>query len=244
MEVVKHLKRNLLSLSRTLDRGVLPLRFFLRKRRPHPKNILCVGAKSESIPVHVINLATRPDRLRETQDEFRKMGILRWTRFEAVKSDNGSLGCALSHARLLESIDGSELAVMVCEDDIEFLVSPQELDALMAEFLASPAIDVLCLAFNVGSKPHPISSRLAITANTQTTACYVVKGRAREMLTVSFFESAGLIQQGKPLGIAAVDRHWKKLQRRTLLFAVPRVRAARQRPSFSDIEEQKVSYGV
>jgi hypothetical protein len=64
------------------------------------------------------------------------------------------------------------------------------------------------------------------------------------LLRDSFLDSAKLIEEGKPLGLAAADQRWKQLQRRTLIFAIPRVRAARQRSSFSDIEGKEVSYGV
>jgi hypothetical protein len=244
VEVVEHLRRILLALSRSLDRGFLPVRFFARTLRPIPDNRAVAMASSRSIPAYFINLASRPDRLRETQDEFVRMRILGGSRFEAVRDTNGALGCALSHGRLLETIDNEPLAVMVCEDDIEFLVSPEELQRLVKEFLANPALDVLCLAFNLVSPGLRVSPLLAITANTATTACYVVKRSSLELLKKSFFESAELIEQGKPLGLAAADQHWKRLQRRGLIFAIPRTRAARQRPSFSDIEGQEVSYGV
>ncbi len=244
MEVFKHLRRSRVLMSRAVDRAVLPLRFWSRTLSPVPGNRAIVGVDATSIPVRFINLASRPDRLRDTEVEFARMELVRVSRFEAVKEENGALGCALSHGRLLESVDDHQPVVMVCEDDIEFLVSPEELRALLEEFLANPAIDVLCLAFNLIAKAHPVSPLLAITANTATTACYVVKRPALERLEKSFFESARLIQEGQPLGLAAADQHWKKLQRRGLIFAVPRTRAARQRASFSDIEGQEVSYGV
>jgi glycosyl transferase family 25 len=244
VEVVKHLRRSLVILSRSLDRVLLPIRFWGRTLSPIPGNRAVAHADAGSMPVHFINLPSRPDRLRETEDEFARMNLHRGSRFEAVKEENGALGCALSHARLLESVDQHQLVVMVCEDDIEFLVSPQELRALLDEFLLNPALDVLCLAFNLIAPAHAVSPLLAVTANTATTACYVVKRPALENLKTSFFESASLIQAGQPLGLAAADQHWKRLQRRTLIFAIPRKRAARQRPSFSDIEGQDVSYGV
>ena len=244
MDVARQLRRTLLTLSRSIDRGFLPLRFFARTLRPIPGNRVVATARAASIPVHFINLASRPDRLRETHDEFARMKIAGGSRFEAVSNANGALGCSLSHGGLLDSVDNRSPAVMVCEDDIEFLVSPEELHLLMDEFLANPALDVLCLAFNLIATAHPVSRRLAVTANTATTACYVVKRPALEFLRDSFFESAQLIKQGKPLGLVAADQHWKKLQRTRLIFAIPRKRAARQRPSFSDIEGQEVSYGV
>lgn len=244
MEIGRHLRRYVVLLRQSVDRALLPLRFRVRQLRFMGASQPAAGVSAENLPVHFINLASRPDRLRETQDELERMGLVQWSRFDAIKNDNGALGCALSHARVFEGLKPGETAVMVCEDDIEFLVSPEELRALVQEFLENPALDVLCVAFNVIAKGHPISSRLAITSNTQTLACYVAKAAAVHLLRDSFFESAQLIQHGKPLGLVAADQHWKKLQRRTLIFSIPRKRAARQRPSFSDIEGQEVSYGV
>jgi glycosyl transferase, family 25 len=244
MEIGKHLRRYVVSLSRSVDRAVLPLRYRIRKLRFMFTRASATRLSAENVPVHFINLASRPDRLRETQDELQRMGLVSWSRFDAIKNDNGALGCALSHAGVFAGLQPGETAVMVCEDDIEFLVSPEELRELVQEFLENPALDVLCVAFNALAKGHPISSRLDITSNTQTLACYVAKASAIELLRDSFSESARLIQEGKPLGLVAVDQHWKRLQRRTLIFAIPRKRAARQRPSFSDIEGQDVSYGV
>lgn len=243
-EIIRHLRRYLGVIIRSVDRVALPLRFFLRKLRGGAANFSTAAARADEIPVYFINLASRPDRLRETENELARMGISRWSRFDATKDDNGALGCALSHAGLLEGLDDCQPAVMVCEDDIEFLVEPEELRVLLEEFLGNPAIDVLCLAFAVTAKGHAISSRLAVTSNTQTLACYVAKPAAIRLLRTSFYESAQRIQEGKPLGRFAADQHWKKLQRRRLIFAIPLNRAARQRPSFSDIEGREVSYGV
>ncbi len=244
MKPLKHLRRVFVFFSRFLNRWALPLRLILRRLRPIRESRYAVAVSHATVPLRFINLASRADRFHQTVEEITRMGIPEWSRFEAVGSDNGALGCALSHARLLDGFDGPEPALMVCEDDIEFLVRPEELSDLLKEFLENAALDVLCLAYNLGSQPYLLSERLALTAETQTTACYVAKKHSLDLLKKSFFESARLIEQGKPLGLAAADQHWKKLQRRKLLFAVPRKRAARQRPSLSDIEGREVFYGV
>lgn len=244
MEVRRHLKRQILSFSRQVDSWMLGPRYVAKRLKPAIANAMAMRTGTDSIPTHVINLESRPDRLSETATELAKMGITHWSRFEAVKESNGALGCALSHARLVEQLQGAQPAVMVCEDDIEFLVSPDALHDVVSEFLRNPALDVLCLAFHLRSQPHRISSSLAITADTATASCYVAKTHSLEMLRDSFFEAAQLIEEGKPMGLAAIDQHWKKLQRRELIFAVPRVRAVRQRASFSDIEGHEVFYGV
>jgi len=244
MEVKRHLKRHALAFFRRIEWWMLGPRYALRRLTLSRANPAPVSSAVDSVPIRVINLESRADRLRETEAELATMGITQWSRFSAVKDSNGALGCALSHAQLMEQVQGLEPAVMVCEDDIEFLVSPEELRTLVSEFLTNPALDVLCLAFHLRLPPHVITSRLAITADTATAACYVVKTRALPMLRDSFVEATHLIRAGKPLGLVAIDRHWRKLQRRELVFAVPRERAVRQRPSYSDIEGHDVFYGV
>ena len=244
LEIRRHLKRYFWLAHKSLYRSVLPLRYALKARRAIPPPNLGGGMTADRMPVFFINLAARRDRLEAAATEFSRMGIPQAERFDAVKSANGALGCALSHARLLSKFEESNDFLMVCEDDIEFLGSPGELAQVLEDFLENPALDVLCLANNLGSSPHKVSSRLAITSDTATTACYVAKKNAVGLLKSSFEKSADLIYQGEPVGIAAADQLWKKLQRRKLIFAVPRTRIARQRQSFSDIEGREVSYGV
>ena len=244
MELRRHLKRHVLSFFRRIDKSVLGPRYLVRRLKTRSVDRTPAVGGFDSIPLHVINLESRIDRLRDTETELRKMGRTHWSRFDAVGNSNGALGCALSHARLLKQVEGVEPAVIVCEDDIEFLVSSDELREVVGEFMVNSALDVLCLAFHLRLPPHNISPKLAITADTATAACYVVKSRALPLLRNSFDEASRLIQAGKPLGLVAIDRHWRKLQRRGLIFAIPRVRAVRQRPSFSDIEGRDVFYGV
>lgn len=244
MEVRRHLKRHALAFVRRIDQCMLGPRYIVRRLATGKANPSPVLTSLDCVPIRVINLESRVDRLRETEAELAKTGIRRWSRFSAVKDSNGALGCALSHAQLMEQVQGCEPAVMICEDDIEFLVAPEELHTLVSDFLANPALDVLCLAYHLRLPPHTISSRLAITADTATAACYVVKTGALPLLRDSFIEATQFIQAGKPLGLFAIDRHWRKLQRRQLIFAIPQERAVRQRPSFSDIEGHDVFYGV
>ena len=244
MEVRRHLKRHALAFFRRIDQWRLGPRYTVRRLKLSKANPQPVLSTFDSIPIRIINLESRADRLRETEAELVRMGITRWSRFSAVKDSNGALGCALSHSQLMEQVHGLEPAVMVCEDDIEFLVSPEELRTLVNEFLANPALDVLCLAFHLRLPPRDISPRLAITADTATTACYIVKTIALPTLRNSFGEATKLIQAGKPLGLVSIDRHWRKLQRQQLVFAIPRERAVRQRASFSDIEGRDAFYGV
>ena len=56
-----------------------------------------------------INLAHRTDRLAEVIAELDKMGIL-GTRFNAIKTANGAIGCSLSHLKCLEESAANEIS--------------------------------------------------------------------------------------------------------------------------------------
>ena len=193
--------------------------------------------------VRYINLAARTDRRRETEGLFRNLAI-EAHRVDAFPAKPGILGCALSHVLALTEPSGGEKMLMICEDDIDFLASRKTLDSLIEEFHRNPALDVLCLGYSLQSRPIPISRHLQITENTQTTSCYVVKDNAAAVLSDIFAKSADDLVAGVDSRVAALDIAWKEVQDGTLVFAVPRERAAIQRPGHSDIAQSFVDYGV
>jgi GR25 family glycosyltransferase involved in LPS biosynthesis len=190
-----------------------------------------------------INLAKRTDRAREIQAEFKRLDLKGTRRFEAIESENGGLGCALSHhATLSESFAGNTTAKMVCEDDVEFLVPREVIEEIIHEFLTDDRLDVLCLGNALIEPPIKISAKLSIANTVQTTSCYVLKPRAAPYLINSALRSAEQLEAGKPYNRNALDQVWKRDQQGRLFFAVPNIPVASQRPSFSDIEKRKVSY--
>jgi GR25 family glycosyltransferase involved in LPS biosynthesis len=51
-----------------------------------------------------INLNSRSDRRKETENEFEKLNIKDYVRFPAIyNSSNGAIGCLQSHIAILES---------------------------------------------------------------------------------------------------------------------------------------------
>ena len=71
--------------------------------------------------VYYINLENRPDRKEHAENELKSLG---WnpTRFNAVKLENGALGCSTSHLKCLELAKSEGLDhILICEDDITFL---------------------------------------------------------------------------------------------------------------------------
>lgn len=191
-----------------------------------------------------INLDSRPDREAQVVEELRTVNLMSFQRFPAITRNPGILGCTLSHANVLQESMADSRPIMVCEDDVEFLANRDEIDAAVGVFLRDPSLDVLCLAYNLGAKPHRINSVLAITHDTQTASCYIVKHRAKGPLARVFLKGASGLERGEPAWAAANDIVWKRLQRSSLAFAIPNQPMARQRASFSDVEGRYVDYGV
>lgn len=191
-----------------------------------------------------INLAERSDRREAVESEFLRIGVKNPERFEAVAEAKGVLGCAKSHVHVTSRPAATGRLLMVCEDDLEFLVPRGVIDACIEEFARSPQLDVLCLAYNSNHSAHKVSSRLSISDDVQTTSCYVLKESARDVVRLEFQKSVKKISAGRSVRKFALDQQWKTVQRRKLIFAVTNQRVAKQRPSFSDIEGRFVDYGL
>ena len=68
-----------------------------------------------------INLINRPDRKNHVEKQLEKIG-LKGTRFNAIKLENGAIGCSMSHLKCLENAKKLGLPhIMIIEDDITFL---------------------------------------------------------------------------------------------------------------------------
>ena len=162
--------------------------------------------------------------------------------FDAIARDDGLLGAGLSHRGCLqEMLERNWESMLVCEDDVEFLVDGPRLDLLVDEFLDDDSADIACLGFFTWkSRPH---SRLYLRGlSVQTASCYIVKKRiACELLQV-WMKANDELARGGDRGRYAHDRVWTVLQE-THVFLIPILRAARQRQSYSDIQRRVVKYG-
>ena len=202
-------------------------------RRPADPPVHRLG---ESIAIFYINLDHRRDRRLEIIDEFASLGIYELTRIPAHRDKNGALGCARSHLWLADMLVAEAAnPVLICEDDVEFLLNRVELDEIIDDFLTRPSLEVLCLANRVRGPRLPVSKHLAVSNNVQMAACYLVKPSALTQLAESFRRSVEELEAGSSLALSSIDQTWKSLQSGAVWFAIPKRKAARQRMSFSDI---------
>ena len=200
-----------------------------------------IGHGLKRCDVRFINLDQRRDRRDEFESEMKSVGISWHVRVPAIAASPGILGCGLSHARVLrEWTREPGRLLFVCEDDAEFVSPRREIDLLIEEFVAKPELKVLALAHRTAWH-IPISKRLGISSDIQTTAAYVVKPEIAHELTDAFDASVRRLKAGWPARVAALDIVWKGLQKRQV-FAVPRRRCATQRAGYSDIQERSINY--
>lgn len=197
----------------------------------------------ETIKVVFINLDRRTDRRVQTELQLTKLGVGNVERFRAVPHENGSLGCARSHLQVISDFgsQNGEL-LMVCEDDVQIDCTREEFEATVQEFVSHPELDILCLGFRLRAPSLPVTHRLRIANNIQTTLCYIVKLQAREKLELSFRRSENMLAKGCSPLEGSIDQQWKQEQSRDLLFCVPRKNMILHRPSFSDVAKQNKDY--
>jgi hypothetical protein len=197
------------------------------------------------VNVVVINLDSRSDRLESVTAQLTSVGIPEWTRISAVDGKSvfpdldpffaGSAGCSLSHIEALEqgSFDAPE-AVMVCEDDLEFIGSREQLSACVEEFLTSPNLDVLCIAVRARGGSHHVSKKLRVIIGGAGGGCYLVKPHMVTRLLDAYQAGMPKLMAGDRAGKG--DRMWHPLQQKGSFFAAPIGQLARQGSGFSDIE--------
>jgi len=205
---------------------------------------------------YYINLDHRTDRKDCIEEEFKKINIDSFVRISAIYiPENGAKGCLASHIKVLETAPSDNDAIWICEDDIEFKVDRETLDIHIKEFIESDA-DILCLGYNsrIEQEYSPLLNR---TKDVQTTSSYIVKTKFRKIL-LEFWKSLytsmelGIDHDSKEIYInldvfknhyESTDQSWKVLQQ-SHIFVIPKTRCVIQRPSYSDIEQRDVEYGV
>lgn len=198
----------------------------------------------ETLQIRVINLEKRKDRRAHIRSHFSDLGF-EYLFSPGVENDNGELGCALAHVLVLKNWNrGLGELLVVCEDDLLFTKDRAELESLIMEFRKNEGIDVLCLGHNSVGPFVRISGTLALSADSQTTSCYVLKPSSLPLVLGSFERSLEELRNGGAGNKWAIDILWKKLQRESMVFAVPRVPVAHQIRSFSDVQKNIVEYGV
>jgi len=191
-----------------------------------------------------INLESRPDRLENVQKALQRIGVI-GTRFNAIKTANGAVGCSLSHIKCLEiAKENNYPQVFICEDDITFLNPGLFIDNL-TQFVESDLSDLWDVIIVGGNNcpPYIKYGDFCIKVNNcQTTTGYIVKNHYYDTLISNMKEGVKhLLYDIENKQKYALDIHWKQLQVRDNWFMIipPTVI---QYEDYSDIEGKHVNY--
>ena len=190
-----------------------------------------------------INLEERHDRRVHVEKQLASIGIHNPTRFNAVKTENGAIGCSTSHLNCLQLAQKNNWDhVLIVEDDITFLDPAMFKTQLESFFNDDMPYDVLFFGGNVIPPYKPVNSHCVQVFSCQCALGYLVKQHYYETLIQNFNE--GLTKFTKEPHnhyYYAIDRYWFSLQRQHLWFIIVPLSVI-QLPNYSNIQNQQTNY--
>ncbi len=193
-----------------------------------------------------INLENRTDRKEHVEQQLTSVGITTAQRFNAIRMENGAVGCSMSHLAILKKAlaEGYD-HVLIVEDDIQFL-NPALFTKQFSEFFKSMngnQWDVLLLGGNNSPPFHYVNPACVRVARCQTTTGYLVNGHYIETLIKNIKTGlTHLLSKPQMRTMYAIDRYWFLLQEKDLWFLLTPLTVI-QREDYSDIEKKRTNYG-
>jgi GR25 family glycosyltransferase involved in LPS biosynthesis len=192
-----------------------------------------------------INLEHRVDRKEHVEEQLLSIGIKVPTRFNAIKLQNGALGCSMSHLKCLQRAkDNKWPQVLICEDDIHFL-NPILFLTQLKSFLRlnkQNAWDVLLLAGN-NMLPYEKNGMNSIKVHhCLTTTGYIVQEHYYDTLIQNYKEGIQkLMREPDNKKMYAIDKYWIKLQETDKWFLITPLSVV-QMEDYSDIEGKNTDF--
>jgi glycosyl transferase family 25 len=190
-----------------------------------------------------INLEHRVDRKEQVEEQLKTIGI-NAERFNAIKMENGAIGCSMSHLKILQDALANKLDhVLIVEDDILFL-KPEVFKPQINKFfeLHGNNWDVVLLAGNNMPPYKPIDDTCIQVSRCQTTTGYLVNGHYIKVLMQNVkLGLTNLISKPSEHSKFAIDKFWFVLQGASKWFLITPLTVV-QREGYSDIEKRVISY--
>ncbi len=189
-----------------------------------------------------INLETRPDRKQHVEAQLTNIGISA-ERFNAIRLQNGALGCSMSHLKCIEiAKEKGWPHLLVVEDDILFL-QPEVFKNQLNKFLSTnKSWDVILIAGNNIPPYTKIDDTCVKVARCQTTTGYIVNGHYFDTLINNYRDGISkLLASPKDHFYFAIDKYWFHLQQRDNWFLIIPLTVT-QREDYSDIEKAYTNY--
>lgn len=192
--------------------------------------------------IFYINLEHRTDRKEHVEHQLSLLG-LSGQRFNAIKMENGAIGCSMSHLKLLQNALTNKLEhILIVEDDITFL-KPEIFKSQLNKFLASGRKwDVILFAGNnMGQYEHMDDTCIKVS-RCQTTTGYLVNGHYIKVLAQNVkMGLTHLINNPSEVRKFAIDVFWFVLQKESNWFLITPPTVV-QREDYSDIEKKHTNY--
>lgn len=183
-----------------------------------------------------INLSERTDRKELIEKELQKLEIPQEKifRFDAIRDNNGALGCAKSHFSLIKSfLESDDEVWSIIEDDMTFLTNKEIIDIYVNEYLEDNNAHFFNGSVTSLQKTN-YSENLNRILIGYTTGWYIIKKTYAHIIFDSLKESVmGLLKGGSHTNYAC-DVVWKKYYN-THNFVTSRKLLAIQRPNISDV---------
>lgn len=194
------------------------------------------------IPTIYINLEHRKDRNESVLNEFSKINILNPQRFNAIKNENGAIGCSLSHIKCLEiAIKNNYEYVMICEDDIEILY-PSLFTENINKFLNSKIDwDVVLIAGNNMIPYNFVTDYCIKIYNCLTTTGYIVKNNYFATLLKNYKEGVLNLMKDPDNSSYKIDKYWQILQKKDNWYMLIPPTIV-QKEDYSDIEKKVTNF--
>jgi glycosyl transferase family 25 len=190
-----------------------------------------------------INLDHRTDRNEHVQKELNSIGI-KAERFNAIKMENGAVGCSMSHLKLLqEAVKNNLEHILIVEDDIKFL-NPDLFKSQFNKFIENHGNnwDVILLAGNNMPPYQNIDDTCIKVSRCQTTTGYLVNGNYIKILAQNVkMGLTHLLQKPNEANKFAIDKFWFILQNNSRWFLITPPTVV-QREDYSDIEKKITNY--
>jgi len=193
-----------------------------------------------------INLESRKDRREHIEQELKSVGI-NGVRFNAVKLQNGRIGCSMSHLKCLQIAKKNNWPyVMICEDDLLFIDKEKAVNHMNQFFkLHSSCNDVCKIVLLAGNNVPPykkIDDTCIRISHCQTTTGYIVKNEYFDTLMQNIKTGIEKLMKNPSNHLMyAIDKYWIQLQKRDIWYFLAPVIAV-QREDYSDIEERTTNY--
>jgi len=192
-----------------------------------------------------INLESRPDRKIHVEEQLRNVGINNGERFNAIKLNNGALGCSMSHLKCLEIAKQNNWPhLLIVEDDILF-TNPALFINKLNFFLSRHKndFDVLLIAGNNVPPYISIDESCVKISKCQTTTGYLVQSHYYDTLMQNYREGIkNLMKYPDNHKFFAIDKYWLKLQEKDRWFLIVPLSVI-QRQDYSNIEKKNTNYG-